>query len=97
MAAYTETKNDTETFEVEQEIDFAYDVEISINDDREIVEPLLAESFPRAKFHHHDWDGNSFSAWLLMINESGLRIRVNYGVGGLYIYTAVEYFKSFIF
>jgi len=109
MATYTEAEtDDIETFEVEQElaecdeaiaqkeIDFAYDVEISINGDREIVEPLLAENFTKAKFYHHEWDGNSFSAWLLMIDESGLRIRVNYGAGGYYLSTSVDVLKSFI-
>jgi len=100
--------DDTETFEAEQElaecddviaqqeIDFSYDVDFSIDGYREDAEHILSKNFPEAKFYHHDWNGNNFSAWLLMIDKSGLRIRINYGCGGYCLSMAVDALETFI-
>ena len=81
---------------VTKNIDFSYQVEFDINADRKEVESLLSESFPGARFYHHNWNGNNFSAWILMINENRLKIRVNYGSGGYYLDCAVDNLTSLI-
>lgn len=80
-----------------EEIDFSYDVEFNISpiNGSEAVETLLKNSFPSAKFIRHEWDGVNFSEWLLMIDESGLKIRINIG-SGWYEDVAIDKLKSLI-
>ena len=76
-------------------IDFSYQVEFSINGDRDNVESFLHDNFT-GDFYHHDWNGHNFSAWILLIDENGLRVRINYGTGGYYLDCAAIALKELI-
>ena len=76
-------------------IDFSYQVELSIDGNRDDVESFLHDNFT-GDFYHHDWNGHNFSAWILMIDENGLRVRINYGTGGYYLDCAAIALKELI-